>query len=93
VSAPLPRLRTPKDLRSRLASSTAEARAWRALTPAARRIAARWIDGAKRRDVRDWRIADVLRRARRYARGEGPFYPGDAEQHLLSRRGAARGGR
>ncbi|TMG52091.1 MAG: hypothetical protein E6H89_06985 [Chloroflexi bacterium] len=87
------RLRTPADLRARLSSSAADARAWRALTPSARRIAAHWIDGARQPDVRNWRIADVLRRAHRYQRGDGPFYPSDQEQHLLSRRGAARRGR
>jgi len=65
-------------------------RAWRSLTPAARRVAAHWIDTANAVEVRQWRIADVLRRAHRYERGAGPFYPTDDEQRLLSRRGAAR---
>jgi hypothetical protein len=53
-------------------------------------MAAHWIGTAKAVEVRQWRIADVLRRAHRYERGAGPFYPTDHEQHLLSRRGAAR---
>jgi hypothetical protein len=53
-------------------------------------MAAHWIDGAKDPGVRAWRIGDVTRRADRYARGEGPFYPTDADQRLLSRRGASR---
>ena len=52
-------------------------------------MAAHWIDGAKDPDVRAWRIADVARRAERYARGAGPFYPTDADQRLLSRRGSS----
>ncbi|TME61312.1 MAG: hypothetical protein E6I51_09155 [Chloroflexi bacterium] len=86
----LGKLLTPPDLRARLASSGQDAKAWRALTPSARRMGAHWINGAKSPDVRDWRIADVLRRAHRYERGEGPFYPRNDEQHLLSRRGAGR---
>jgi uncharacterized protein YdeI (YjbR/CyaY-like superfamily) len=80
------RLRTPRDLARALRASPAASRNWRSLTPGARRIAAHWIDGAKNADVRGWRIADVLRRADRYARGTGPFYPTDQDQRLLSRR-------
>jgi uncharacterized protein YdeI (YjbR/CyaY-like superfamily) len=79
------RLRTPTDLTRTLRLSAKAKRNWRALTPGARRIAAHWIDGAKNADVRAWRIADVLRRADRYARGAGPFYPTDEDQRLLSR--------
>jgi len=85
------RLRTPPDLAGALRASPVARRNWRSLTPGARRIAVHWIDGAKDSDVRAWRIADVLRRADRYARGAGPFYPTDQEQRLLSRpRGSSR---
>lgn len=79
------RLRTPRDLALALRESPVARRNWRSLTPGARRIAARWIDGAKDADVRAWRITDALRRADRYARGAGPFYPTDQDQRLLSR--------
>jgi len=84
------RLRTPRDLAQALRQSPVASRNWRSLTPAARRMAAHWIDGAKDPDVRAWRIADVAWRADRYARGAGPFYPTDADQRLLSRRGSQR---
>jgi len=79
------RLLTPRDLARALRSSREARRNWRSLTPGARRIAAHWIDGAKNADIRAWRIADVLRRADRYARGAGPFYPTEQDQRLLSR--------
>jgi hypothetical protein len=77
-------LRTPADLARRLRSSS-DAGHWRALTPAARRIASRWIGQAHGARVREWRVADVLRRAARYARGAGPFYPTADDQRLLAR--------
>ena len=80
-------LRTPPDLARALRADPRASRDWRSLTPAARRMGAHWIDGAKSSDVRAWRIADVLRRADRYARGAGPFYPTDQDQRLLSRPG------
>jgi uncharacterized protein YdeI (YjbR/CyaY-like superfamily) len=79
------RLRTPRDLATALRTSPEARGNWRSLTPGARRIAAHWIDGAKDTDVRAWRIADVLRRADRYARGAGAFYPTDQDQRLLWR--------
>jgi uncharacterized protein YdeI (YjbR/CyaY-like superfamily) len=79
------RLRTPRDLARAVRADPRASRNWRSLTPAARRMAAHWVDGAKSADVRTWRIADVLRRADRYARGAGPFYPTDQDQRLLSR--------
>jgi uncharacterized protein YdeI (YjbR/CyaY-like superfamily) len=79
------RLRTPRDLAQALRGSAAASRNWRSLTPSARRLAAHWIDGATDPDVRAWRIADVLRRADRYASGAGPFYPTNEDQRLLSR--------
>lgn len=74
----------PADLRAALEASDAR-RAWEALTPAARRVGLTWIDRAKSAEVRRWRIADVLRRAERYAAGEGPFYPTTEDQRLLAR--------
>jgi hypothetical protein len=53
-------------------------------------MGAHWIGTAKAVEVRQLRVADVLRRAHRFERGAGPFYPTDHEQYLLSRRGAAR---
>lgn len=75
----------PADLRAALRGSRDAQRAWDALTPAARRVALTWIEGARGVDVRRWRIADVLRRAERYAAGGGPFYPTDEDQRLLAR--------
>jgi hypothetical protein len=84
-AAPRPAPRMPADLRRALAASDEARHAWDALTPAARRIASTWIAGAKDPEVRAWRIADVVRRAKRHARGEGPFYPTKDDQRLLSR--------
>ncbi len=75
----------PADLLEVLNVSEAAQRAWDALTPAARRIALTWIDHAKSAEVRRWRVADVLRRAARYAAGEGTFYPTKDDQRLLAR--------
>jgi hypothetical protein len=83
-------LRTPPDLARALRASRTAASHWRSLTPGARRIASRWIAGAKAAEVRAWRIADVLRRARRYAAGAGPFYPTADDQRLLARPRKAR---
>jgi hypothetical protein len=77
--------RTPPELREALAASDEARRAWDGLTPAARRVASTWIAGAKDPDVRSWRVADVVRRALRHARGEGPFYPTKEDQRLLAR--------
>jgi hypothetical protein len=74
----------PADLRAALRGSEAR-RAWDVLTPAARRVALTWIEGAVSTDVRSWRVSDVLRRAARYAAGEGPFYPTREDQQLLAR--------
>jgi hypothetical protein len=77
--------RTPPELREALAVSDEARRAWEGLTPAARRVASTWVAGAKDPDVRSWRVADVVRRALRHARGEGPFYPTKEDQRLLAR--------
>lgn len=84
-AGPRPVPRMPPDLRRALAASDEARRAWDALTPAARRVASTWIAGAKDPEVRAWRITDVVRRAKRHARGEGPFYPTKDDQRLLSR--------
>lgn len=85
VAAPRAAPAEPADLRAVLSASKAARGAWDALTPAARRVALTWIDQAKSAEVRRWRLADVLRRAKRYAAGEGPFYPTKDEQRLLAR--------
>jgi hypothetical protein len=85
LAAPRTAPAEPADLREVLSVSEAARRAWDALTPAARRVALTWIDHAKSAEVRAWRIADVLRRAGRYAAGEGPFYPTKEDQRLLGR--------
>jgi Domain of unknown function (DUF1905)/Bacteriocin-protection, YdeI or OmpD-Associated len=64
---------------------------WGLLTPGARRIASTWIGQAKSPEVRAWRVRDVLRRAQRSYRGQGPFFPTRADQRLMSRRSAAAG--
>lgn len=85
LAAPRAAPAEPADLREVLSVSEAARRAWDALTPAARRVALTWIDQAKSAEVRRWRLADVLRRAGRYAAGEGPFYPTKEDQRLLAR--------
>lgn len=73
-------LRVPSDLRQVLRASPRARRHFESLTPAARTIATTWIDQAKGAATRRRRIADVLRRAERAYRGEGPFYPGAGER-------------
>jgi uncharacterized protein DUF1905/bacteriocin resistance YdeI/OmpD-like protein len=69
----------------RQVEQSAEAKAaWDSLSPSARTIASRWVGGAKSTDVREWRARDVIRRATRYFRGEGPFYPTKEDQKALS---------
>jgi hypothetical protein len=75
----------PEELAAELAKSSDARDAWDALTPAARQIASRWIGGAKSEDVRVFRSRDVVRRALRYHRFEGPFYPTEEDQRLLVR--------
>lgn len=74
------RLHVPSELRQVLRVSTSARRHFESLTPAARRIATTWIDQAKSAATRRRRIADVLRRAERAYRGEGPFYPRSGER-------------
>lgn len=75
----------PEELAAELAKSSEAREAWDAITPAARQIASRWIGGAKSEDVRVFRCRDVVRRALRYLRCEGPFYPTEEDQRLLVR--------
>jgi len=75
----------PEELLREVEHSAETRAAWDSLSPSARAIAARWVDGAKSRDVREWRARDVIRRAKRYRRGEGPFYPTREDQRALSR--------
>jgi uncharacterized protein DUF1905/bacteriocin resistance YdeI/OmpD-like protein len=84
-AAPLPPLPTPEELRAELSKSPDARLAWANLTPAARRIASRWIGSAKSVEVRRYRSRDVVRRALRYRSGEGPFYPTAADRKLLAR--------
>jgi uncharacterized protein DUF1905/bacteriocin resistance YdeI/OmpD-like protein len=83
VSAP--EAAVPRELVEAIANSETDRKAWESLTPAARRIASTWIGGARGSEVRAWRVTDVLRRARRYYRGEGPFYPTKEDQAKLAR--------
>jgi hypothetical protein len=83
---------TPPDLAQHLRRVSTDRDAWGSLTASMRRIASTWIDGAKDPSVRAWRIADVLRRARRYHAGEGPFYPQRKDQAVLSRPRVLRSG-
>jgi bifunctional DNA-binding transcriptional regulator/antitoxin component of YhaV-PrlF toxin-antitoxin module len=83
VSAP--EVAVPQELLEALTKSDTDRKAWESLTPAARRIASTWIGRARGHEVRAWRIKDVLRRARRYYRGEGPFYPTKEDQAKLAR--------
>jgi Domain of unknown function (DUF1905)/Bacteriocin-protection, YdeI or OmpD-Associated len=61
---------------------------WAHLQSGHRRTALRFIAGARSPEVRAWRVSDVLRRAKRYFRKEGPFYPTKEDQPFLSRRSA-----
>jgi hypothetical protein len=83
---PLPPIPIPAELRAELSKSRDAQLGWESLTPAARRIASRWIGSAKSVDVRRYRSRDVVRRALRYRSGEGPFYPTtEADRKLLAR--------
>jgi hypothetical protein len=84
-ATPLPSVSTPEELRAELSRSRDARLAWEILTPAARRIASRWIGSAKSVEVRRYRSRDVVRRALRYRSGEGPFYPTAADRKLLAR--------
>jgi hypothetical protein len=75
----------PSELALALANEPEAQFWWAHLTPGHRRTALRFIAGAKSPQVRDWRVADVLRRARRYFQKAGPFYPTKEDQPLLSR--------
>jgi len=67
--------------------STPEAQIWWAhLQPGHRRTALRFIAGARSPEVREWRVSDVLRRAKRHFEKAGPFYPTKEDQPFLSRR-------
>jgi hypothetical protein len=82
---PLPPVPIPAELRTELTESRDAQLGWESLTPAARRIASRWIGSAKSVDVRRFRSRDVVRRALRYRSGEGPFYPTtEADRKLLA---------
>jgi uncharacterized protein DUF1905/bacteriocin resistance YdeI/OmpD-like protein len=83
---PLPPVPIPAELRAELSKGRDAQLSWEGLTPAARRIASRWIGSAKSVDVRLYRSRDVVRRALRYRSGEGPFYPTtEADRKLLAR--------
>jgi bacteriocin resistance YdeI/OmpD-like protein len=85
-AAPLPPIPIPAELRAELSKGRDAQLGWESLTPAARRIASRWIGSAKSVDVRRYRSRDVVRRALRYRSGEGPFYPTTgADRKLLAR--------
>jgi hypothetical protein len=76
----------PPELARALASQPEAQIWWTHLQSGARRTALRFIGGAKSPEVREWRVSDVLRRARRYFHNQGPFYPTKEDQPLLSRR-------
>lgn len=76
----------PHELREALGRLPEAEQWWDGLTPAAQRMALTWIGRAKSPQVREWRVQDVLRRARRFHRREGPFYPTREDQPLLSSR-------
>jgi hypothetical protein len=82
---PRPSPVVPEGLLREVEQSAASKAAWDALSPSARAIASRWVGGAKSTDVRQYRARDVIRRAMRYFRGEGPFYPTKEDQAALSR--------
>jgi hypothetical protein len=76
----------PSELARALASEPEAQIWWAHLTSGHRRTALRFIAGAQSPQVRDWRVSDVLRRARRYFQKAGPFYPTKEDQPFLSRR-------
>jgi hypothetical protein len=81
----------PRELARALASEPGARNWWAHLHAGQRRTALRFIGGAKSADVRSWRVSDVLRRAKRYFQGEGPFYPTKEDQPFLSRGSGHRG--
>jgi uncharacterized protein DUF1905/bacteriocin resistance YdeI/OmpD-like protein len=83
-ATPRPPPVVPAALLRHVEQSAEKKAAWDSLSPSAREIASRWVGGAKSSDVREWRSRDVIRRAMRYFRGEGPFYPTKADQRALS---------
>jgi hypothetical protein len=89
-ASPRPPPVVPEELLREVEQSAESKAAWDSLSPSARAIASRWVGGAKSTDVREWRVRDVIRRATRYFRGEGPFYPTKEDQRALSRRSAPR---
>lgn len=91
-ASPRPRPVVPEALLRQVGQSAQAKAAWDSLTPGARAIALRWVGGAKSTDVREWRARDVIRRATRYFRGKGPFFPTKEDQSALSltRRNARR---
>jgi Domain of unknown function (DUF1905)/Bacteriocin-protection, YdeI or OmpD-Associated len=80
----------PAELARALASEPEAQIWWADLQSGHRRTALRFIGGARSSEVRAWRVSDVLRRAKRYFRKEGPFYPTKQDQPFLSRRSGDR---
>jgi hypothetical protein len=73
----------PRELTEAIAKNKGRARAWQALSSAARTIASTWIDQGKSPHVRRFRVSNVLSRAVRYYEERGPFYPTDRERSQL----------
>lgn len=80
-----PDVAMPTELAAALKRDREARKWWEALSESKHRIAMTWIGQAKSVDVRNYRVSDVLRRARRAYMKEGPFYPTKEDQPLLSR--------
>lgn len=80
-----PDVAMPTELAAALKRDLEARKWWEALSESKHRIAMTWIGQAKSADVRNYRVSDVLRRARRAYVKEGPFYPTKEDQPLLSR--------
>jgi hypothetical protein len=76
----------PPELARALAGEPEAAIWWAHLQSGHRRTALRFIGAAMSPELRAWRVSDVLRRAERYFRQKGPFYPTKEDQPFLSRR-------
>lgn len=80
-----PAVEMPPELEAALKRDPEGRKWWDDLSESKHRIAMTWIGQARNAEVRNYRVSDVLRRARRAYLKEGPFYPTKEDQPLLTR--------
>lgn len=80
-----PAFEMPPELGAALKRDPEATKWWDALSESKHRIAMTWIGQARSAEVRNYRVSDVLRRARRAYLKEGSFYPTKEDQPLLNR--------